>query len=146
MTTMTVCKLSGGASPFGGAVCVPTTCIVQTICVTGSGESFSNCNSTIASVSSKLLAGSSTTRRKTLSGGSQATFSFGCQSDAQFLATNFRRQRFRVRHALLAAQHKAAALRVELPEAFRVGREVQDVAGIPAGHVKISDFRFPISD
>jgi len=74
---------------WSGAVCVPMTCIVQTICVTGSGESFSNCNSTIENVSSRLLAGSSTTRRKTLSAGNHATFNFGCHSEAQVLATNF---------------------------------------------------------
>ncbi len=61
---------------------------VQTICATGSGESFSNCNSTIACVSSNGLLGSSMTRRKTFSGGSHATFNFGCQSELHDLATS----------------------------------------------------------
>src|SRR5471030_72724 len=78
---MTVCKFSAEACE--------KICRVQTICVTGIGESFSNCNSTIESVSSKLLLGSSTTRRKTFSSGSHATFSFGCQSEVQDFATYF---------------------------------------------------------
>jgi hypothetical protein len=54
--------------------------------VTGIGESFSNCNSTIASVSPKPLLGNSMTRRKTFSGGSHATFSFGCHNERHVLA------------------------------------------------------------
>jgi hypothetical protein len=46
-------------------------------------------------------------------------------------------------HALLAVKHEAAALRVELPDAFRVGGDVQDVAGVPAGHLNL---RFAIAD
>ena len=81
MTTTTVCKFSAGGCG--------KTWSVQTICVTGTGESFSNCSSTIASVSPKLLAGSSTTRRKTFSGGSHATFSFGFHKDVQDFVTSF---------------------------------------------------------
>src|SRR5581483_3424327 len=61
--------------------------MAQTICPTGIGESFSNCNSTIERVSSKLLFGNSMTRRKTFSGGSHATFNFGCQSEFHDFAT-----------------------------------------------------------
>ena len=85
MTTMTVCKLSATASLPAGC---GRTCSVQTICVTGIGDSFSSCNSTIASVSSKLLLGSSMTRRKTFSGGSHATFNLGCHNELQDFATN----------------------------------------------------------
>src|SRR5471030_1911867 len=79
MTTMTVWMFSAGACGKSWSV--------QTICAIGIGDNFSNCNSTIASVSPKLLLGSSTTRRKTFSGGSQATFNLGCQSEAHDLAT-----------------------------------------------------------
>src|SRR5271154_2991124 len=79
MTTMTVCKFSDGDC---GKIWS-----VQTTCVTGTGDSFSSCNSTIASVSPKLLLGSSTTRRKIFSGGSHATFSFGCHKDVHDFAT-----------------------------------------------------------
>src|SRR5882724_7251262 len=78
---MTVCKFSDGDC---GRICS-----VQTICVTGIGDNFSNCNSTIESVSSKLLLGSSTTRRKTFSSGSHATFNLGCQSEVHDFAANF---------------------------------------------------------
>ena len=78
MTTMTVCK---------SAVVCGSTWIIHTICATGSGDNFSNCNSTIASVSSKLLRGSSMTRRKTFSGGSHATFNRGCHKERHDLAT-----------------------------------------------------------
>src|SRR5277367_3854044 len=79
MTTMTVCK-------FSAADC-GSNCSVQTICATGMGDNFSNCNSTIASVSPKLLFGSSMTRKKTFSGGSHATFSLGCHSEVHDFAT-----------------------------------------------------------
>ena len=81
MTTMTVCK--------SAAVC-GNTWIIQTICATGSGDSFSNCNSTIASVSSKLLRGSSMTRRNTFSGGNHATFNRGCHRERHDLATRLK--------------------------------------------------------
>ena len=74
--TITVCWL---ASTCG------RTWRLQTICVTGSGESFSNCNSTIATVSSKSLRGNRATRRKTCSEGSQAMFSLRCHRFLQSL-------------------------------------------------------------
>ncbi len=61
--------------------------MVQTAWVTGMGESFSNCNSTIARVSSGLLGGKWATRMKTFSGGSQATFNLFRQSELQLLPT-----------------------------------------------------------
>src|SRR5664279_2017904 len=36
---------------------------------------------------------------------------------------------------MLAVQRETAALGVELPEAIRVGRDLQDVAGMPVSHV-----------
>ena len=87
----------------------------------------------MASVSSKVLLGSSMTRRKTLSGGSHATFNFGCHNELQDFATN---RAGSDAAAMLAVQHKTAAFGVELPEAVRVRRDLQNVAGIPAGHVK----------
>ena len=76
------------------------------------------------------------TRRKTFSGGSHATFNRGCHNELHDLAIRPGRQRLVQRDAMLAVQRKAAALGVELPEAIRVGRDLQDVAGMPAGHVE----------
>jgi hypothetical protein len=50
-----------------------------------------------------------------------------------------------VRDALLTAQNKTFPLGVELPEAFRVGGDLQDVAGMPAGHDSIADWRRPFA-
>ena len=61
--------------------------MLQTICVTGIGESFSNCSSTIANVSLKSLRGKCATRRKTCSEGSQATLSLRWKRERQLLAT-----------------------------------------------------------
>src|SRR6185369_5759524 len=60
--------------------------MVQTICVTGIGDNFSNCSSTIARVPSNGPLGNSMTWRKTSCGGNQATFNFGCHNELQDLA------------------------------------------------------------
>src|SRR5881396_3824917 len=62
--------------------------MLQTICVTGIGESFSNCSSTIARVSLKSLRGNWATRRNTCSEDNQATLSLRYQSERQSLATS----------------------------------------------------------
>ena len=89
MMTTTCCSSPAAAASSGRtAAGAGRMCRLQTIWVTGIGESFSSCNSTIACVSSKELLGSSMTRRKTCSGGSHATFSRGCQSELHDLATH----------------------------------------------------------
>ena len=61
---------------------------LHTTCVTGSGESFSSCSSTMDSVSSNSLTGSWITRRKTCSTGSRAMFSLGWNNPRQSWATS----------------------------------------------------------
>ncbi len=75
------------------------------------------------------------TRRKTFSGGSQATFNFGCQSELHDFATSRDGSGSPTGDFLFPVQDKIPAFRVEPPDAVRVGRDLQDVAGIPAGHL-----------
>ena len=77
---------------------------VQTICVTGMGESFSNCNSTIENVSSALAAGSSTTRRKTFPAAARPCSAWAATRPTSFLPPACRAA---VRHAARAARAPA---------------------------------------
>jgi hypothetical protein len=47
---------------------------------------------------------------------------------------------------LLAVQDEIPALRVEPPETVRVGRDLQNIAGIPAGHDSIVNCGLLIAD
>ena len=78
---MTVCISEGIV------VCAGTGSTLQTICATGSGETFSRASSTIASSSVRSHLGNCATRRKTLPVGSHARLSRLLKSARQFLAT-----------------------------------------------------------
>ena len=89
--------------------------MLQTICVTGNGESFSICSSTIERISFKSLLGSWTARKKTLSAGKPRDVEFIAQKRAPIFRNEIGGDRFADGELLFFRERERVAVGVEAP-------------------------------
>jgi len=108
--------------------------MLQTICVTGNGEIFSSCSSTMARASAKSLAGRCITRRKTFPAATRRCSTGVAKWNASFFRLNYQAGPSRQEWSLWRSRVKLSFAGVELPDASGFIADLQHVTGMPASH------------